>query len=368
MALYFASSNDMLERPEPRDKKVVPKVEGNTTTIGKTNPLASGQFIKPEEHVKFGPDGQPKMGMATRAPLRFAESGQKQEPTPVRDWANENVLRPAAGMAAAAIGGMDPVAVLSQGATSTARLADPFYDYYQAGRKALGYGYDPNTHAVSQGFEQLQEQAPLAGRQAMDVLMYGGLGAGVPHAATPEQFAHYGMRPEFAPEMPRPPGLQTPMREILAGASNVPEPKTNRLKFAEAPSPGAPPAPRAYREPGRVGALATDEMNRLERNAPPPAQREASSETRQRLEAAMAGQEEKRLGSDVGSRGATELALKGRPHALTALDMAQRMEAEGKSREEIWRATGDYLKANDPDLIAAYKKPDGNWKMKSSGF
>ena len=125
----------------------------NKTTLGKTSSTAQNRpWTAPL------PPGK----LPTRAPLRFDEQGQNTapEPTPVRDWVNENVLRPAVGGAAAMIGGSDPAAIFSQGATSTARLLDPVYDYVQAWKQRLGYDYDPNMHAVSEGFQGLQKDSP----------------------------------------------------------------------------------------------------------------------------------------------------------------------------------------------------------------
>ena len=61
----------------------------------------------------------------------------------------------------------------------------------------------------------------------------------------------------------------------------------------------------------------------------------------------------------IGYVGAGNLAKAGRPAAQEALAMAERLKADGKTPEEIWKATSDYVAKNDPDLAGVHFGADG---------
>ncbi len=381
MALQFVSEEEYKNRQG-----------GGTTTLGKTNKFAPVQFIEPKKVSKVRQQGDlaiPYTGMETRRPLQFNETGQKVVPT-TRDWANENVLGPAVG----SIFSFDPVSQLSGGKYNFGGALDPFYDYYQVGRQILGGApFNPDM-SVSRAVSEMQAQTPEWVRATTEGLMgaTGGGGMGVPHALTPETFARSAMArpPEF---MPRPPSFQTPMRDILANASRpgpesymaqpediaarqrTPEqvaveerisPQTAqraRLRFAqgspEEPPPGPPPPPSRYKNPTFAGVKAdtTAEMDRLERNAPPPAQREASPEAHQYLQGIEARQAE----SQKYGRGF--IGEKGGPDAKWLIERAKQYEYEGDSPSEIWRKTTGLTEGTTKGLIGAFKGKDGKWRV-----
>lgn len=62
------------------------------------------------------------------------------------------------------------------------------------------------------------------------------------------------------------------------------------------------------------------------------------------------------LGMFGGRRGAEELARRGEPRPLQALDMLERMEKAGASRDEIWAATNEILK--DSPYAGAFRGVD----------
>jgi hypothetical protein len=68
----------------------------------------------------------------------------------------------------------------------------------------------------------------------------------------------------------------------------------------------------------------------------------------------------------AGEVGAHNRAKAGRPAAREAIDIAKRMDAEGRSREEIWSATAEHLRKADPALIGVFKGRDGHWRVEVS--
>jgi hypothetical protein len=77
-----------------------------------------------------------------------------------------------------------------------------------------------------------------------------------------------------------------------------------------------------------------------------------------------------REGTTVGVFGgkiaAQNLEKAGRPTAVQALDMAERMEREGKSQAEIRQATNEFIEKNDPALGGVHKGIEGGWRFEVS--
>ncbi len=71
------------------------------------------------------------------------------------------------------------------------------------------------------------------------------------------------------------------------------------------------------------------------------------------------------MASLIGKVGAKNLAAQKSPAAEEALNIAQEMENYGANRDQIWRATSNYLQENDTtgELIGAYKGVDGKWRV-----
>ena len=224
----------------------------DTTTVSKTDKYKPVQYIEPKKVIKAGAEGQPPtLGMATRAPLQFAPSGEKITPT-AKGWLNENVARPAAGT----VLGLDPLSQMSGGQYNIGGAVDPLAHFLSYYKSQLTGAPVQGPQAVSQGERALQAETPPWVQAGMEAYM-GGHPYGLGH-----QFQGAQPMPRMAPEPP------------------------SRFKNAT---------------PEVVKAATTAEMDRLERTAPPPAQRQATPEQRQRLETIMTRQAESQaLGRGAG--------------------------------------------------------------------
>jgi len=224
----------------------------DTTTVSKTDKYKPVQYIEPKKVIKAGAEGQPPtLGMATRAPLQFAPSGEKITPT-AKGWLNENVARPAAGT----VLGLDPLSQMTGGQYNIGGAVDPLAHFLSYYKSQLTGAPVQGPQAVSQGERALQAETPPWVQAGMEAYM-GGHPYGLGH-----QFQGAQPMPRMAPEPP------------------------SRFKNAT---------------PEVVKAATTAEMDRLERTAPPPAQRQATPEQRQRLETIMTRQAESQaLGRGAG--------------------------------------------------------------------
>jgi len=219
MATFFGPNDNDVNRTAKSDKTRAPKVTDSTTTLGKTSKYAPVQFIEPEKVMRGGEEGQPpRPGMATRAPLQFGPSGQKVTPTLSQRF-GENIGAPAAGMVLQ----FDPVSQLSQGRYNIGGALDPLIRAYQDYKWYLTGGPPPSIATpASEAVRAAQEATPEWARRVPEFFMAGEMGRGGHVAPTPEQLTR--SVPSYAGEpMPRAPVVQTPMREILARASQ-PEP------------------------------------------------------------------------------------------------------------------------------------------------
>lgn len=68
----------------------------------------------------------------------------------------------------------------------------------------------------------------------------------------------------------------------------------------------------------------------------------------------------------AGKVGAANLELANRPAAREAIELAENLESQGLSRDQIWRSTGEYLRERDPALIGAFRGVDGQWRIEIS--
>jgi hypothetical protein len=69
------------------------------------------------------------------------------------------------------------------------------------------------------------------------------------------------------------------------------------------------------------------------------------------------------LGTFIGRRGAQNLAEAGKPTALKAIEMAERMEARGVSEPNIRQATNALIETEDASLGGVHKGDDGMWRV-----
>jgi hypothetical protein len=72
------------------------------------------------------------------------------------------------------------------------------------------------------------------------------------------------------------------------------------------------------------------------------------------------------LGTFIGRRGAQNLAEAGKPTALKAIEMAERLEARGVSEGNIHAATRALIETDDPRLGIVHKGDDGAWRVEIS--
>jgi hypothetical protein len=72
------------------------------------------------------------------------------------------------------------------------------------------------------------------------------------------------------------------------------------------------------------------------------------------------------LGTFIGRVGAKNLAEAGRPTALKAIEMAERLEARGVSEPNIHAATRALIETEDPRLGIVHKGDDGMWRVELS--
>ena len=330
-----------------------------TTTVPKTDKFKPVQFVEPKKVYKGGQEGQPpSLGMATRPPLRFDTSGAKATPS-AYDWIDENITKPVVGTAL----GLDPLSQMTQGQYNLGGALDPLAHAYSYYKSQLTGGQPIGPQAVSQGVRELQGATPEWVRQATEVAM-GGHPYGLGHSFQGPQ--PMPRMPE--PSMPRPPGLQTPLRDILSRAEQpgpegymarpediaarqrTPEqvaveerisPQTAqraRLRFAQGtpdePMPGPPPPAQKYKNPTpeMVHADTTAEMNRLEQRAPEPSTRTATPQERLRLRQTEAQQ------TEAQKYGRSFIGEKGGPDAKWLIERAKEYEHQGYSPFEIWQA------------------------------
>jgi hypothetical protein len=69
------------------------------------------------------------------------------------------------------------------------------------------------------------------------------------------------------------------------------------------------------------------------------------------------------LGVFIGRTGAENMAKAGRPTALKALDMAERMDAKGIPERSIREATNALIAEQDARLGGVHKGEDGKWRV-----
>src|SRR5208282_3599516 len=226
MALYFASSDDYAERPKPRDRVAAPSSQGNVTTLGKTDKFKPAQYPAAQKEAKG------------RSPMRFDQAtGYKAEygfGDALRDTGSALAKMPDV------VSRYDPLGEMHRGITERTQALAP--ELYQAVRHPSLFSatgainqLDPlagmtggefyiGGGAARRSVEQFQQRNPEIAR-TMGALMEAGMAGGGAHAyeahSTPHMMARqFAERNTMVPEpMPRPPGLQTPMRDILSRAS-----------------------------------------------------------------------------------------------------------------------------------------------------
>lgn len=355
-----------------------------TTTVPKTDKFKPVQFIEPKKVIKGGSEGEPpRMGMATRAPLRFDTSGVKVTPS-IGGWLNENVVQPAAGT----VLGLDPLSQMTQGQYNLGGALDPLAHAYSYYKSQLTGGQPIGPQAVSQGVRELQGATPEWVRQATEVAM-GGHPYGLGHSFQGPQ--PMPRMPE--PSMPRPPGLQTPLRDILSRAEQpgpegymarpediaarqrTPEqvaveerisPQTAqraRLRFAQGtpdePMPGPPPPAQKFKNilPGEARTAMMAEMEKLEQRAPEPATRTATPQERLGLRQTEAQQ------TEAQKYGRSFIGEKGGPDAKWLIERAKEYEHQGYSPFEIWKQTTGLTEGTTKGLVGAFKGKDGKWRV-----
>ena len=69
------------------------------------------------------------------------------------------------------------------------------------------------------------------------------------------------------------------------------------------------------------------------------------------------------LGTFIGRKGAEGLAQAGRPTAMKAIEMAERLDARGVSEPNIRKATNALIETEDPKLGGVHKGEDGKWRL-----
>jgi hypothetical protein len=68
----------------------------------------------------------------------------------------------------------------------------------------------------------------------------------------------------------------------------------------------------------------------------------------------------------IGPTGVENLFKAGRPAAKEALDIAERLKAQGADRDAIWQATAAHLKDRDPELAGVHYGPEGTPRVEVS--
>ena len=71
------------------------------------------------------------------------------------------------------------------------------------------------------------------------------------------------------------------------------------------------------------------------------------------------------LGTFIGRRGAQNLSEAGKPTALKAIEMAERLEARGVSEPDVRKATNALIETEDASLGGVHKGDDGMWRVRA---